>query len=59
MAGIHRIGLGDGLDPGRNRRTGRAQIPVSILPIGYEAEKPARTERRSLEDLVHPVDSKS
>jgi len=31
------------------------QIPVAILPIGYEAEKPARTERRSLEDLVHSV----
>jgi nitroreductase len=32
------------------------QIPVVILPIGYGAENPAPTLRRSLEDLVHPVE---
>jgi nitroreductase len=32
------------------------QIPVAILPIGYAAENPAPTPRRSLEDLVHPVE---
>jgi nitroreductase len=32
------------------------QIPVAVLPIGYDAEKPAPTPRRSLEDLVHQVD---
>ena len=31
------------------------QIPVAILPIGYHAEKPTPTSRRSLEDLVHSV----
>jgi len=31
------------------------QIPVAILPIGYHAERPASTSRRSLEDLVHSV----
>ena len=29
--------------------------PVVILPLGYPAESPLRTSRRSLEDLVHPV----
>ncbi len=28
--------------------------PVAILPIGYPAEKPEPTERRRLDDLVHP-----
>lgn len=27
-------------------------IPVAILPVGYPAEKPEKTERRALEDLV-------
>lgn len=27
--------------------------PVAIIPIGYPAEKPGRTPRRSLDDLVH------
>jgi nitroreductase len=27
--------------------------PVAILPIGYPAEEPAPTPRRSLDDLVH------
>jgi nitroreductase len=34
----------------------KGQIPVAILPIGYDAEKPARTPRRRLEDLVHAVE---
>ena len=29
--------------------------PVAILPIGYDAEKHALTERRSLSDRVHEV----
>ena len=36
-----------GLPPG--------QRPVSLLPIGYPGEIPARRDRRPLEDLVHPV----
>jgi len=28
-------------------------LPVSLLPIGYAAEEPAATSRRSLDDLVH------
>jgi len=30
-------------------------IPVAILPIGYAAETPARTQRRDLSDIVHEV----
>jgi nitroreductase len=29
--------------------------PVAILPVGYAAESPEQTPRRSLEDLVHEV----
>lgn len=28
-------------------------VPVAILPVGYAAEQPAPTTRRSLDDLVH------
>jgi nitroreductase len=31
------------------------QRPVSMLPVGYPAEIPARRARRPLEDLVHEV----
>lgn len=31
------------------------QHPVAILPVGYPAESPRRTSRRSLADLVHHV----
>ena len=30
-----------------------SQTPVAVLPIGYGAEDPVRTERRALGDLVH------
>jgi nitroreductase len=30
-------------------------VPVAILPIGYAAEKPAASPRRTLDDLVHRV----
>ena len=30
-------------------------LPVAILPIGYAAEQPPRTPRRSLTDIVHEV----
>jgi nitroreductase len=30
-----------------------SQTPVAVLPIGYAAEDPVRTERRALDDLVH------
>ncbi|HWR35287.1 MAG TPA: nitroreductase family protein [Clostridia bacterium] len=29
--------------------------PVAILPVGYSAETPERTTRRSLNDLVHEI----
>lgn len=29
--------------------------PVAVLPVGYPAESPARTPRRPLADLVHPL----
>jgi nitroreductase len=32
------------------------QIPVAVLPVGYNAEQPAPTPRRSLQDLVHAVE---
>ncbi|MDI6828198.1 MAG: nitroreductase family protein [Armatimonadota bacterium] len=28
-------------------------LPIAMIPIGYAAEEPERTPRRSLEDLVH------
>jgi len=31
----------------------RSLIPVAIVPIGYPDEKPRKTSRRKLEDLVH------
>jgi len=31
-------------------------VPVSVLPIGYAAERPEPVERRDLEDLVHRVE---
>ncbi len=31
------------------------QYPVTILPLGYAAEPPVRTPRRSLADLVHHI----
>jgi len=31
-------------------------LPVAILPIGYPAEHPEATPRRTLQDLVHPID---
>lgn len=30
-------------------------VPVAILPIGYAAESPAPSPRRSLSELVHPL----
>jgi len=33
--------------------TDKAQLPVSILPIGYADEKPAAASRKSLSSLVH------
>jgi nitroreductase len=30
-----------------------AVLPISMLPIGYSAEEPPLTSRRSLDDLVH------
>lgn len=34
---------------------GKDLLPVAILPIGYAAERPERTTRRPLNDLVHQV----
>jgi nitroreductase len=31
-------------------------VPVAMLPIGYTAEEPVVTSRRSLDDLVHEVE---
>jgi nitroreductase len=31
------------------------EIPIAILPVGYPAEAPGPTPRRSLTDLVHEV----
>jgi len=30
-------------------------VPVAVLPIGYGAERPPRSSRRSLDDLVHVI----
>jgi nitroreductase len=34
---------------------GKDLLPVAILPIGYAGEKPEKTARRSLDELVHEV----
>jgi len=31
------------------------KVPVAVFPIGYGAEKPPRSSRRSLDDLVHVI----
>lgn len=31
------------------------QRPITMLPLGYPAEQPARTDRRTLDDLVNRV----
>ena len=31
------------------------KVPVAVLPIGYGTEKPPRSSRRSLDDLVHVI----
>ena len=31
------------------------EVPVAVLPIGYGAERPPRSSRRSLDDLVHVI----
>lgn len=36
-------------------RAGQELLPVAILPIGYAAESPEITSRRSLEDLVRYI----
>jgi nitroreductase len=34
---------------------GEELVPVAILPVGYAAEHPDPSPRRSLQDLVHPI----
>ncbi len=46
-------------DPGAVRQAAsipESLIPVAMLPIGYPAENPRRQHRRSLKDLIHPVE---
>jgi nitroreductase len=54
------LGLGcvwiGAFDEGRIRKICRASNvlkPVAVIPIGYPAEKPEKTSRRDLKDLVH------
>jgi nitroreductase len=35
------------------------QHPIAILPFGYADERPDRTTRRELSDLVHPLDKEA
>lgn len=49
------IGAFDSLEVSRIVNAGAYEMPVAIIPIGYSAEQPDPTERRSLEDLVHEV----
>ena len=30
-------------------------VPVAVLPMGYGAERPPRSSRRSLDDLIHVI----
>ena len=37
-------------------RVSADMLPVAILVVGYGAEQPLRTQRRSLEDIAHEID---
>jgi hypothetical protein len=34
---------------------GKELLPLAILPIGYAGERPEKTTRRPLDELVHEV----
>ena len=52
--GLGTVWVGAFDDAGVQRVLGRQDLlPVAILPIGYPAERPDPTPRRSLADLVH------
>jgi nitroreductase len=52
--GLGTVWVGAFDDAAVQRVLGRQDLlPVAILPIGYPAEQPEPTPRRSLDDLVH------
>ena len=54
--GLGTVWVGAFDDAAVQRVLGRHDLlPVAILPIGYPAEEPEPTPRRSLADLVHEV----
>jgi nitroreductase len=62
MLAVQDVGLGTvwvgAFDPDAVREIVGApgtETPVAMLPVGYGAEKPVRTPRRALEELVHEV----
>lgn len=53
--GLGSVWVGAFDDEGVRRAIGapRGHLPVAILPLGYAAERPFASARRSLDDLVH------
>ena len=53
--GLGSVWVGAFDDEGVRRAIGapRGHLPVAILPLGYAAERPLASPRRSLDDLVH------
>jgi len=54
--GLGTVWVGAFDDAAVQRVLGRHDLlPVAILPVGYPAEEPEPTRRRSLADLVHEI----
>jgi nitroreductase len=49
------IGGFDPLEVSRILDLGAYELPVAIIPIGYAAESPARTSRRSLDGIMREI----
>jgi len=49
------VGGFDPLEVSRLVRAGAYEVPVAIIPIGYPAENPGRTERRAFKTMVREV----
>ena len=49
------VGGFDPLEVSRIVKAGSYEVPVAIIPIGYPAESPERTPRRSIKNIVREV----
>jgi nitroreductase len=49
------VGGFDPLEVSRILRLGEHEVPVAVIPVGYPAEKPDRTRRKDLKELVREI----